>query len=387
VARRDAAPAVDGALALAAAMGIGRFAYTALLPPTQRALGAGDDVAGALASANLVGYLAGVLVARQLVARPGRGAALRIGLAATAISTALAAATTSLAAWTVLRATAGVASGLVFVLASAAALEAAAVHAGVLYAGVGVGIALSGSVAALAPDGSGYGVPWLVLAAAAAALAVPAWRHLAAAPASPPAARGPAAAGPGLGLSRLAAAYFLEGLGYIVSGTFAVAAVRRTPGLEPLAPWTWVLTGLAAAPSAVLWAAAGRRLGTRRALAAAYLVQATGMALPSLSASATAALAGAALFGGTFMGITTLAMAAGRSLAPSAPGRIVGTLTAVYGVGQILGPLLAGALSHRLGSPAPAVLAAAGAVALGGALLAAPGLRGAGAPPLPTPTR
>src|SRR5512146_191908 len=51
--------AVDGALALAAAMGIGRFAYTALLPATQRALGAGDDVAGAIAPVNLAGYRPG----------------------------------------------------------------------------------------------------------------------------------------------------------------------------------------------------------------------------------------------------------------------------------------------------------------------------------------
>jgi predicted MFS family arabinose efflux permease len=94
------------------------------------------------------------------------------------------------------------------------------------------------------------------------------------------------------------------------------------------------------------------------------------MALPSLSSGAAAALAGAALFGGTFMGITTLAMSAARRLSPDAPGRMVGTLTAVYGVGQMLGPALAGALSRRVGDPRPAVLAAAGAVAAGGVLLA-----------------
>jgi MFS family permease len=387
VTRPDAARALDGALALAAAMGIGRFAYTALLPPTQRALGAGDGVAGALASVNLVGYLAGVLVARQAASRPGRGGLLRLALATTALATGLGAATTSPAAWAALRFAAGVASGLVFVLASGAALEGAAPRPGVLYAGVGAGIALSGTVAALAPEAAGYGAPWLVLAAAAAALALPAWRHLASAPPHRHATAGAEPPAPGLGLRLLATAYFLEGLGYIVSGTFAVAAVRRMPGLEPLAAWTWVLTGLAAAPSALGWVAAGRRLGMRRALAAAYLVQAAGMALPALSRSAPAALLGAALFGGTFMGIATLAMAAGRSLAPASPGRIVGTLTAVYAVGQILGPVLAGALSQRLGDPGPAVLAAAGAVALGAALLAlSPGRLG-GANPSPVPVK
>ena len=362
--------AVDGALALAAAMGVGRFAYTALLPPTQRALAMGDGLAGALASVNLAGYLAGVLAARQIASSPARSPALRLGLAVTAAATLLGALTTSPAAWGVLRAAAGVASGLVFVLASAAALEIDA-PPGKLYGGVGFGIALTGAVAALAPPEAGFGPPWLLLGIAAAAMGVPAWSHLA--PLVPRDAR---ASGPlgdpaslGFGLGRLSAAYFLEGLGYIVSGTFAVAAVRRTPGLEALAPWSWVLTGLAAAPSALLWSAVARRAGIRRALVLAHLGQAVGMALPSLSSSATAALAGAALFGGTFIGITALAMSAARVLAPASPGRLVGTLTAIYGVGQIIGPLAAGALSQRLGDPRPAVLGAATAVALGGLLL------------------
>jgi MFS family permease len=352
-------------------MGISRFAYTALLPSTQRALGAGDDVAGALASVNLVGYLVGVIVARQLAGRPARGFALRLAVATTVLATALLAATTSAGTWAVLRFAAGLASGLVFVLASAAALEGPGPRAGILYAGVGIGIALSGAVAALTPAGASHGTPWLVLAAATAVLCAPGWRHLAGAPPATPSSAHAEASSAGVRLGPLAIAYFLEGLGYIVSGTFAVTAVRRTPGLESLAPWTWVLTGLAAAPSALLWDAASRRLGTRRVLASAFLLQAAGMALSSLSSSAAAALAGAALFGGTFMGITTLSMAEGRRLAPAAPGRIVGTLTAVYGVGQILGPILAGSISKRMGDPRPAVLLAAACVALGGALLAA----------------
>jgi MFS family permease len=369
--------AVDGALALAAAMGIGRFAYTALLPATQRALAAGDDVAGAIASVNLAGYLAGVLAARHLASSPARAPALRLGLAVTALATLLGAATAAPAAWLVLRAAAGIASGLVFVLASAAALERAA-PPGKLYGGVGFGIALSGAVAALTPAAAGWNVPWLLLGLVAVALPIPAWRHLAPVVAPTPRELAPAddPGRLGFGLGRLSAAYFLEGLGYIVSGTFAVAAVRRTPGLEALAPWTWVLTGLAAAPSALFWAAVGRGLGLRRALVLAHLTQAAGMALPSLSGSAVAALAGAALFGSTFIGIVALAMSAGRALAPATPGRVVGTLTAGYGVGQIIGPIAAGALSQRLGDPRPAVLVAAGAVALGGLLLLPRGRRG-----------
>jgi len=311
----------------------------------------------------------GVLWARQVASSPSRGTVLRLGLLVTVLATGLAPLSSSPMVWGPVRAVAGVASGLTFVLASAVALEAAVPAAGLLFGGVGVGIALSGAVAALAPAALGWQAPWLALALLAALLVAPAWRGLARFPPVPEQHHHAQGDWPGLGIVRLAAAYFLEGLGYIVSGTFAVAAVRRTPGLEALAPWTWVLTGLAAAPSAALWAAVGRRTGLRRGLALAHLVQAVGMALPSLSPSPAAALLGAALFGGTFMGIVALAMSTGRRLAPTSPGRMVGTLTGVYGVGQVLGPLLAGWLSQRLGDPRPAVLAAAAAVALGGLLV------------------
>ncbi|HET7754745.1 MAG TPA: YbfB/YjiJ family MFS transporter [Anaeromyxobacteraceae bacterium] len=377
---RSTTRAAAGALALAAAMGIGRFAYTALLPPTQAALGFDDRAAGAIASLNLLGYLAGALVARVLRPPAQRVFALRAGLAATAVATALLAWTTGLLGWGVLRTASGVASGLVFVLGSAAALEpgddGAPPRPGLLFAGVGAGIALSGVMAA-ALSRSDWRVAWLVLAVAAAALGAPAWRILAVTSArggvaGPGAAPREGGARASIALPRLASAYFLEGLGYIVSGTFAVVAVQRTPGLEGLAAWTWALAGLAAIPSALAWTWLGGRTGLRAALAIAFAVQAAGMALPSISASAAAAIAGAVLFGGTFMGITALTMTAAREIAPAAVARLIASLTVLYGVGQVIGPIVAGAISRRAGDPRPAVLAAALAVGVGGAIVAWP---------------
>ena len=126
--------------------------------------------------------------------------------------------------------------------------------------------------------------PWIALvplAAAAALLGAPAWRVLARAPsASAPALRSQAtsvATGeepPSISLPRLSCAYFLEGLGYIVSGTFAVAAAQRLPSVAPYASWVWVLAGLAAAPSAALWARVARAVGERKALVASMGVPA-----------------------------------------------------------------------------------------------------------------
>ena len=373
-----AARAAAGAAALALAMGIGRFAYTALLPSVQQALGLDDAAGGLVASSNLVGYLAGVLWARRTPPGAPRVWLLRCGLALSALTTGAVAAFSGLAAWLAVRFLSGVASGLVFVLVSAAVLEALPRGrerlAGLLFGGVGAGITLSGAVTALTA-GAGWRLPWLLLGAAASALALPA---LLMAPGEP-VARDPAPAlghHDGVTFARLAVAYGLEGLGYIVSGTFAVRAVQHTPGLEAWAAWVWVAAGLAAVPSATLWAALSRRLGPRWALAAAMATQAVGMALPALSASGAAAVLGALFFGGTFIGIVTVTMELARRLVPEAAVRAIGSLTAVYSVGQAVGPYLAGRLATAVGTPAPSVLAASGAVALGALLLALPAGRG-----------
>jgi len=229
---------------------------------------------------------------------------------------------------------------------------------------------------AAATSGIAWSTPWLLLGAGAAALAAPAWSLAAPGRQARPAEQAEQAeqaASPSepIPFGRLATAYFLEGLGYIVSGTFAVVSVQRLPGLESWAPWVWTAAGLAAAPSAVLWGAVSRRHGARRALIAAFVVQAAGMAIPALSSTAWAALTGALLFGGTFMGIVSLTMSlAGRGRGGGA--NAIAALTLIYGIGQALGPVLAGALSRATGGPRLAVLAAALAVGLGGALLAFP---------------
>jgi len=375
--------ALAGALAMAVAQGIGRFAYTALLPATQLGLGFDDATGGALASANLLGYLAGALAGRALATTSYRRGAVRAALASVVLSTAALTLTTSPWGWAALRVLAGTGGGIIFVLVSAAALEprrGAAPRPGLLYSGVGFGIALTGTTAALLPVPA-WQVAWLALAVIGALLTIPAFFSVPAPSSAPgrltspsvhPETRPPAAGAPPFSLTRLYVAYFLEALGYIVSGTFTVLAIRRTPGLEYLAPWAWTLAGLAAIPSALFWSALGRRASVRGALVAAHLTQAAGMALPLLSDSAAAALLGAVFFGGTFIGIATLTMSAAAVITPVRFGRTVGTLTVVYGIGQVIGPAAAGAISNRVGSPGPAVLGAAAAVAIGGALLAWP---------------
>ena len=369
---------VGGAAALALAMGIGRFAYTPILPAMARAAHLDTQQAGLLASANYVGYLVGALTLSIGAGRIGRKGLLLGALLVVVLTTAVMASTTHRAAWALIRFAAGIASAGVFVLASGTVLDTLRQRrqtalSGWLYGGVGAGIVLSGLVVQVAGGALGWRGDWLVLAGLAAVAVYPAWRGLRmprAGRGDPP--RGPQgpARGTRVALVLLVLAYLLEGTGYIVTGTFLVSIVERNPALAGRGPSVWIVVGVAGTPSGVLWSALAARLDYARALALAYTLQAGGIALPLLG-GVGAALGAAVLFGGTFMGISTLTLTLAGRLVGGQSARIVGLLTAVYGVGQVSGPVLAGILVGQAHDFSPALWAATALVVLGGLLMAA----------------
>ncbi len=379
---------VAGLLALAVAMGIGRFAFTPILPAMRDAFGLSPAVLGGLASANYLGYLLGALAAATPLLGRWSGTILRGSLLAVVAATTLMAATSSLPVWLALRFLAGLASAGVFIYGSAVILAWLARRdrldlTGWFYSGVGVGIAGSGLVVLasqrLAPDDApSWRVEWIGVALLAAALTALCWFWL---PREPTATSGvgtpepPAAPGSiPFPMVLLGVAYFLDGAGYIVAGTFLVAIVATVPGLADLGAGAWVLAGVAGAPSAVLWTRVGGRLGPVSALALAYVLQAVGLALPAISASALSAALSAALFGGTFIGITSLTMAeTRRRVPPHLAARAIAALTAVFGLGQVLGPLLAAWLAGGEGDFRRALGAASVAVLAGAVLTMAAG--------------
>jgi predicted MFS family arabinose efflux permease len=369
---------MGGGLALAAAMGIGRFAYTPLLPVMQRSVGFSTGMAGLLASANYAGYLVGALLVAAAPPDIPRRRILVGCLIAIGITTALMAGTTDTRAWGVIRFLSGVASAGVFVLSSGLVLAALRrqyriARAGWMYAGVGIGIACSGLMVRVATKAVGWRGDWLALAAVALAAVYPCWRWLPRPDpedASPASGQMPAVRRANAALAVLFGAYFLEAVGYIVTGTFLVAIVNRTPGLETTGATVWIVVGFAAVPAAVVWTIVAAHVGLARALALAYGAQACGILLP-IFGGVSADYASAILFGGTFIGITTLTVTLASRLAPHHTAELVGLLTAVYGVGQIIGPVLAAALAGRAQSFTPALIVAASVVVLGGLLMIA----------------
>ncbi len=359
--------AFGGMCALAAAVGIGRFVYTPILPSMLEQLHLSKAQAGFIASSNFIGYLVGALAA----AIPGLPGSRVRWLMASAILVAISMLAMTWAddmpAFLLLRFVAGVASAFVLIFASnlvlgglvaMRALPFAAIH----FAGVGFGIGVSAAlIAALHAAHMDWRTQWLAAGLVALAL-LPATvfvrdHETASIAATTFAERLP-------GLPSFALTYGLCGFGYSITATFLVAMVRATPASGSLETLTWLCVGIAAIPSVWFWGIVGRRLGERRAMAAASVLLAFGNAAAVLAPNAFGLITGAVLLGATFMGITALGFAATHHLSPERRRSVAALITAAFGLGQIVGPALAGALADRTGSfLAPTLLAAAGLLA------------------------
>jgi predicted MFS family arabinose efflux permease len=367
--------ATGGLLALAAAIGIGRFIYTPILPPMAEGLGLSKGEAGLIASANFLGYLVGALVATSPRLRGSPRDWLLGALAVSAATTGAMAWPDDVPALLSLRFVGGVASAYVLVLASALVLErlAAAGRPGlsaVHFSGVGTGIAVSSlSTWALASAGLDWRFMWLAGGLLSlASLGAAAWLIPGEAPDPRPQTNQASETAANARLRFLAVAYGLFGFGYVITATFIVVIVRGSPTAAPVEPIFWLVVGLAAIPSVAVWVAAGRLIGVLAAFAAACVLEAMGVLASVVWPTITGLFLAAVLLGATFMGLTALGLIAARDLAPADSRRWVGILTSAFGLGQIVGPLVAGYGFDLTGSFLLPSLAAVAALLVGAGL-------------------
>ncbi len=288
--------------------------------------------------------------------------------------------TTSSAVWSGARFVSGVASAFAFVTAADLVLTLLRRHgrddlAGWVFGGVGAGIALSGAVTPVAAAIGGWTATWYLAAVLALALAVPALR-LARLPVDPHDHGEGAGPPPRVALLvALGVSYFLEGAGYIITGTFLVDVATRI-GPAWVAAGSWTIAGLAGVPSCVVWARIGARCGRGPALLAALGVQAVGLALPALVASPAAVVVSAVVFGGTFVAIVMLTLPLARALAGRGAGPVVAVFSALYALGQAVGPVSVALVVD--GDDARPALALGGALVVAAALVAVPAAWGGG---------
>ncbi|MBM6630222.1 YbfB/YjiJ family MFS transporter [Mammaliicoccus vitulinus] len=343
-----------GMLSLFIVMAIGRFSYTPVLPFMQKATHLSNQDAGLLATINYLGYLIGAMIPTFLIMK-SKVIDLKIYLLINIISVLLMGFTHDFVTWNILRFVAGITSGTVFVLASNVVLESlnkgGKSHlSGFLYSGVGIGIFTSSIFVQLYTDSETWASTWVILGVASlvmGSVVIFLMKDI-----KEPInlenknlnVNNKSEAYTKWFMVFFSIAYLLEGAGYIVTGTFLVAIVESIPNLKEYAALSWMFVGLAAIPSCILWSILGKKIGFIKAIYLAFILQFIGVILPVFSHHTVSLIISSCLFGGTFLGLTTLFMSRGQLMSAISGKNLVALLTFIYSLGQVIAPYFAGIL-------------------------------------------
>ncbi|AME25637.1 MULTISPECIES: YbfB/YjiJ family MFS transporter [Burkholderiaceae] len=355
--------AVGLSFGTAIALGLTRFSYALLLPAMKADLGWSFAQAGAMNTANALGYLLGALTFPLLARRWPAGVCFIWGCVLTAVLMIAGGLVSDTHALLVQRVVTGMTSASVFVGGSVLAARLASAHPhdaglvlGLYYGGAGLGIiaaALLVPVTVL-PGVHGWQWAWFALAAAcglASVAAVMAARKTGIHEAAPVAANLQSAAR--LPLTRLGfmlAGYGLFGVGYIGYMTFLIALLRSTGMSSAVVTGFYVLLGVATIGSARIWSGLLNRMRGGQALAVFNGVLAFATIMPAVFAQPVVAFVSGALFGATFLSAVASTTAFVRHNLPAAQWtRGIGAFTIVFAFGQIVGPVVIGWISDGAG--------------------------------------
>lgn len=375
-------------LAAAVSLGVTRFAYGLLLPPMRADLHWSYTLAGAMNTANALGYLLGALLTPRLLRRFDAAALLVPGSVLASIAMAATGFLSGATALLLQRLLAGIASALLFIAGSLLAARLGSrqpgrggLLLGLYYGGTGFGIVLSALLVPPLLDAArevphGWARAWWALAAtcllATAALAWPARALRSAVPSAVAAdkAAEPVARfswwqfAPGL------ASYAMFGVGYIGYMTFVIALLRQEGEAAGRITLFYALLGLAVVASSRIWSGLLDRFRGGESLAILSALLAVATVLPALTSAWPLLLLSGLLFGAVFLSLVASTTALVRHNLPASQWAAgISAFTIVFAVGQIAGPVIVGWIADGPGGLARGLVFSAGALAAG-ALLA-----------------
>jgi predicted MFS family arabinose efflux permease len=334
-------PVLSGLCVTLVGVGLGRFAYTPLIPALIAAHWFSPSATVYLGAANLGGYLAGALLAHPIAARAGAASTLRAMMVAASAAFFACGFPLSFGWFFVWRFASGISGGVLMALAAPVVLPHVApsrrgLASGAIFTGVGLGIAASGTLVPVLVH-AGLAQTWFGLGAVALLLAAISWRgwprerlpqmHQ---PSAPPIRRSD--------LVALYVEYGLNAIGLVPHMIFLVDFVARGLGRGlVMGARYWVLFGIGAILGPLATGRVADRIGFASALRCALAVQAGLVALLAFSASPLSISISSIVVGAMVPGVVPLVLGCVHELIPhdaDQQRKAWGLCTTAFAIGQ-----------------------------------------------------
>ncbi|NVJ54024.1 MAG: YbfB/YjiJ family MFS transporter [Campylobacteraceae bacterium] len=345
---RNSNPAIilAGILALIVGVGVARFVFTSLLPSML------DDFltitfAGILASLNFAGYLGGSIFAIFIKDINTKVKYFRFGMFLCIVTTLVLGISSNETLWTISRIVAGFGAAMALVVGSAIVMTKLKMDnktkaMGIHFSGIGFSVFVTDIIVRIvfAYDAT-WRDAWIVLTifgfiASIYSMYILSFdkelkqnvvKHKFDRSLFSPF------------VVLLIIAYFTEGVGFVVQGTFLPDIINSLEGLDGYGSFTWTLVGLAGIPSCIIWMTLANKFGSINIIIIAMLVQIVGILISALTTNVYLNLFSGVLYGGTFVGLVALFMNLGGKIAGKNPVVLMGAFTTAYGIGQVGAPL------------------------------------------------
>jgi len=372
-------------LAPSVGLGIGRFAYSLVLPDMRDTLDWSYSAAGFMNTINAAGYLAGALLASRIARQFGLSAAVRWATMVCVVSLALCAISGNFVALSFARLIVGFGAAIGFIAGAALAARIAQLQPpqanfllSLFYAGPGLGILSSGLIAPFVLKAFGPGSWWIVwwaLTLLGIVMTIPVFlAPIETGDSIAEAAPAKFAIAP---IAIYLAGYFLFGAGYIAYMTFMIAYVRDAGGGAAAQSAFWCLIGFSAFVTPWVWRRVLARDRGGGSTAIILGVNALGAALPLFGHSAALLSISALVFGVAFFAVVGSTTAFVRfNYPPAIWPTAIAAMTIAFGLGQTLGPFAVGVITDAMGSLSYALSVSAATLALGAILSAFQGRLG-----------
>jgi len=368
---------IAGIITLIVGVGVARFVFTSLLPFMLT-----DTLeltfAGILASINYVGYLSGAIFAVFIKDINTKVTFFRIGFVICVVTSAILGVTTDETLWLISRVIAGFGSAMALVVGSAIVMtkldfEDKTKAMGIHFSGIGFSILITDILCRVILSSYDWQDAWIILSIFASVLSFyPLYI---------------------LSFDKevkqnvvkhkfdksiftffviiVIIAYFTEGVGFVVQGTFLPDIINSLEGLENFGGLTWLMVGIAGVPSSIVLMRLAHRFGSINVIIASMFLQVIGILIPTITTNIYLNLLSGVLYGGTFIGLVALFMNLSGKFAKHNPVVLMGAFTTAYGIGQVTAPLYAVWLTEKSGNYDLSLYVTAFIVSFGALLLLA----------------